>query len=162
MGRITCICATKKKILICWIFLDPGIHFVNLILKILTIFVDTGTTITVYWIRLKFGVWMQTNMYMCNEEEIFDFLDFPGSWDPLCKFYAENLNNFVDTGTTITVHRIHLKFGVWMQDNMEMCNEEENFDLLDFPRSWDPLCKYDPENLSHFCGHGNYHNGLSD
>jgi len=43
-----------------------------------------------------------------------------------------------------------------------MCNEEENFDLLDLPGSWDPLCKFDPENLNHFCGHGNYHNGLSD
>ena len=39
---------------------------------------------TVHWIHLKFGIQMQNNMKMCNEEEIFDFLDFPGSWDPFC------------------------------------------------------------------------------
>ena len=88
---------------------------------------------------------------MCNEEENFDLLDFPGSRDPLGKFYAENLNHFVDTGTTITVHRIRLKFGVWMPNNMNMCNEEDIFDFLDFPGSWDPLYKFYAENLYHFC-----------
>ena len=56
----------------------------NVMLKILTILVDTGTTITVHRIHLKFGVRMQNNMQMCNEEEMFDILDFPGSWDPFC------------------------------------------------------------------------------
>ena len=76
---------------------------------------------------------------MCNKEENFDLLDLPGSWDHFVILILKIVTIFVDTGTTMTVCRIHLKFGVWMQDNMLMCNEEENSDLLDFPGSWDPL-----------------------
>ena len=68
----------EEEIFDFWIFLDPGIHLISFMLKILTIFVDTGTPITVHRIHLKFGILMQNNMYMCNEEENFDFLEFSG------------------------------------------------------------------------------------
>ena len=60
------------------------------------------------------------------------------------------------------VHRIHLKIGVLMQNNIQMCNEEEIFYFLDFPGSIDPLDKLYAENRNHFCGQGNYNNGSSD
>ena len=55
---------------------------------------------------------------MCNKEENFDLLDLPGSWDHFVILILKIVTIFVDTGTTMTVCRIRLKFGVWMQDNM--------------------------------------------
>ena len=88
-------CATKKQFLISWIFLDPGIHFVNFMLKLFIIFVVT--LVTVRRIHLKFCILIQNNMQMCNED------DFPGFQDPLCRFYTKIFTIFEDTGTPITV-----------------------------------------------------------
>ena len=96
-----------------WIFLDPGIHFVNFMPKILTIFVDTGTPITVRRrIHLKFGILMQNNMYMCNEEEIFDSWIFLDSGIHFVNFVLKILTIFVYIGLKNGSLNYHLKFGI--------------------------------------------------